>query len=47
MQRATSNQEADSTQLQLQTQRPGTSRTIHVQVFGGGPFKQPGLERAH
>ena len=34
MQRATSNQEADSTQLHLKTQRPGTSRTIHVQVFG-------------
>ena len=38
---------ADSTQLHLQAQRPGTSRTIHVQVFGGGSFKQPGLERAH
>ena len=27
--------------------KPGTSGVVHIQVFRGGPFKQPGLEKAY
>ena len=47
MQRSTSNQEADSTQSNLPTQRPETSGVVYTQVFRGEPFKQPRLERAY